>query len=95
VAIPTFKLGTEEFIAAEVASNVTLNTQTVTIHVKGEELAAEWIGTAGTTRQCRTSSKVVFDPNDDWADGLYPLAVKYIDTPEHPLIDAGYIRVKR
>lgn len=94
MAIPTFKQGTEEFIVAEVSGNVPLTTQTVTVQVKGQELAAEWIGTSGSVRQCRTTSRVIFDP-DEWEDGLYPLAVKYVDSPEVPLIDAGYIRVKR
>lgn len=94
MAIPTYKLGTEEYVIAEVSGNVTLGAQTVTILVNDLDLAATWIGSSGTTRQCRTSSKVVFtDP--DWVDGLYPLAVRYVDTPEIPLIDAGYIRVKR
>lgn len=94
MAIPTFKQGTEEYIAAEVSGNVTLGAQTVTVHVKGLNLAAEWTGSPGTTRQCRTASEVEFDA-ETWPDGLYPLAVKYVDTPEIPLIDAGYIRVKR
>ena len=94
MAIPTFKQGTEEFIVAEVSGNVPLTNQVVTIHVNELDLAAEWVGASGNLRQCRTSDEVVFDAND-WPDGLFPLAVKYVDNPESPLIDAGYIRVKR
>jgi hypothetical protein len=91
MTMPVYLIGTLEYVSARVSNSVELSTQPVEIVVGGDTLPAAWEGEAGTTRTCHTLEPVDFTL---WPDDIYPLAVKYTDSPEAPLVSAGFIRVK-
>lgn len=89
-----FLVGSKEYVVASVeveTVDVELDTQPVTIWIDGTEYPAGWIGDVGATRQCQTSSIIDFT---SWTTGLYSVAVEVTDSPEIPLIPAGYISVQ-
>lgn len=88
-----FNLGSIEYVAATVTSDVTLDAQPVTMSVDSGVtwLPAEWVGDPGTTRQVRTASPVTFDT----PSGGRHVLVKIVDTPEIPVVFAGSYGVRR
>ena len=88
---PRFQTGSIEYVVASVTADVELDAQVVKIFIEGTEYTAEWMGNPGETRECRTTDTIDFT---DWADDLYQLSVQFADSPEEPLVDAGYIRVR-
>jgi hypothetical protein len=86
--------GSDEILLCPVTADVELDAQSVAIAVGRASdntytwLAAEWTGTAGTTRTAATSDPV------ELTAAAYPLRnyevyVKVTDTPEVPIIHAG------
>lgn len=88
---PVYLIGSVEYVKASVTSSDSLSAQPVTIWIDGTEHAAVWEGSAGTTRICRTSSAIDFT---SWEPDLYSMQVEVTDSPEIPLIPAGYISVQ-
>lgn len=91
---PVFLIGSKEYVKAEVeveTEGVELDDQPVTVWINGTEYPAGWIGDVGASRQCQTSSIIDFT---SWDVGLYTVAVEVTDSPEIPLIPAGYISVQ-
>lgn len=92
----TIPRGSVEYVTAEVEADVTLD-DTVTVEVSVDRgthswLAAEWTGTAGTTRSLRTSTPVTF------STGSYPAAnysvfVRVTDNPEVVVLSAGTLSI--
>lgn len=88
----------KEYVSATVTADVTLNAQTVEIAIRaGTEAAftwlpAQWLGSAGTTRQCRTTNPVDFTAVA-YPKTPYEVYVRVTDTPEIPLLHAGTLTV--
>lgn len=90
MSLPRYVHGTKEYVSVPVTSDVSLTTQGVSIKFAGQTFAAGWIGSAGTTRTARTSSPVDFSAIDPGVYQVWPLVD---DTPEDPLLDAGFLWV--
>jgi hypothetical protein len=93
MSYPVFPIGTTEYVIASVTSDLVLSNQVVAIVIEETVHPATWLGTEGTTRSCRTTSPITFT-EPTWVDDLYEMQVRITDTPEVPLVPAGYIRVK-
>lgn len=87
-----FPRGTTEYVVVEVTADETLD-MTVAISITTNSthtwLPAQWVGSAGTTRECRTVDPVEFD-STDYPAGGYAIYVKLTDNPEVPFIRAGH-----
>lgn len=90
---PQYVVGTQEFVHAQVTSDVELGTQTVTMELNGgESLSCAWVGDPGLIRTCRTTSPVDFT---DWTTGLKSQYITFTDSPEVPRLKTQGIRVIR
>lgn len=88
--------GSIEYVKTPVTADVSL-TMTVAISIRANGaahtwLAAEWTGTAGTTRTARTTTEVTFS-TANYPLNTYTVYVKLTDTPEAPIIEAGKITI--
>lgn len=85
--------GTVEYLYADVVADRTLNSQPVEIGLGTTVTAAtwddaQWTGASGTSRSCR----ILLDGSQ--VAGRYAIFVRITDTPEIPIIKAGYLKVK-
>lgn len=79
-----YPIGSVEYIKATVTADFQLNAQPVAISIdeKATWLPATWVGSAGLTRQVRTTSPYTFTD----ALGARHVYVKVTDSPEVPII---------
>lgn len=89
--VPVFIVGTKEYVKAEVENSVDLTSQPVAIVLDGTSYTATWVGTTGPTRTCRTVTRIDFA---SWDPKVYALLVNFTDSPEEPLVHAGYVSVQ-
>jgi hypothetical protein len=88
--------GSKEYVSATVTADVTLSAQTVEVAIRAGTqaafvwLPAQWVGTSGTIRQCRTTSPVDFTAYPKTAHEVY---VRVTDSPEIPVLHAGTLTV--
>ncbi len=84
--------GSVEYLNVDITADVTLDTQPVSVAVSRSTptgtdwQAAEWAGTAGTTRTAR----VLYTAD---TPGLYAVWARITDNPETPIIRAGTLSV--
>jgi hypothetical protein len=89
---PSYPIGTKEYVKAEVTSDRSLSAQVVEVKVGVLDAwrPGTWVGSAGLTRTVSTTSVVDFA---SYTKGAYTVFVRFTDTPEIPIIDAGRIFV--
>lgn len=86
-------VGTEEYVRVKVTELTGAEIGiggSVSILLAGQEHPAVWEGDAGAIQTARTADPVDFA---GWSPGLYSRFVRFTDSPETPLLDAGPIRV--
>lgn len=88
----TFYMGTVEYLTVLVTSDVDLTDQPVEISLDRQNwYTASWIGIAGPQRR----AQVLMGGDNPWPGArVWPVYVRFTDTPEIPLLHAGDIKVR-
>jgi hypothetical protein len=89
--VQEYLVGTEEYVKGSVTLDETIDTETITLVIDGQDYPAQWTGTAAATRAFRTTDVVDFS---DWIADYYEVRPRIGADPETPLISAGWIRVR-
>lgn len=87
----TYQLGSTEYLTVTVYADRTLGSQSVAVSTDNGTTwaSATWTGSPATTRKARTNDPITFAARHSG-----PLLVKINDTPEVPIVLAGYIEVQ-
>lgn len=88
--------GSTEYLRVPVGpASVVLAAQPVAISLDSGTtwLPAQWEGDPGTTRTARTTNPVLFEVAAGEVATAYPVLVRITDTPEVPILGAGWVLV--